>query len=238
MASWARHISVLLWSILCISTSLILMVLLFNRKVPLIMARTIWAPGILWLYGVKLEISGAHHIDKKRPIIFVSNHLSYLDIPCLFSALPVNLHFMAKKQLKKVPFLGWFMMATGMIFVDRKNKNKALKSIDKAAHLIKQGRNVLIFPEGSRSVDGEVGNFKKGAFQLALKSGSDIIPVALEGTDKIWSGKSFRTNPGAARLVIGSPIENGSYSSDNAILLSKQVRQKIISLFATKLTVA
>ena len=139
---------------------------------------------------------------------------------------------MAKKQLKGIPFLGWFMMATGMIFVDRKNKNKALESMDKAADLIKQGRNILIFPEGSISQNGEVGSFKKGAFQLALKSGSEIIPVALKGTDKILSYRSFQINPGAASLAIGSPIRNGDYSSDNLNLFREQVRQKLISLFA------
>jgi len=93
MASWFTHILVALWSALCISTSLTLMVLLFNRKVSLNMARAIWAPGVLWVCGVNWK--------SPEPIIsiFVSNHRSYLDLPGLFSALPVNLHFMAKKQL-------------------------------------------------------------------------------------------------------------------------------------------
>jgi len=93
--------------------------------------------------------------------------------------------------------------------------------MDKAADLINQGRNVLIFPEGSRSENGEVGSFKKGAFQLALKSGSEIIPVALKGTDKILSYRSFQINPGTARLAIGYPIGKGDYSSDNLNLFGE-----------------
>ena len=87
-----------IWSILCISTSLIVLVLTFSKKMPLIMARTIWSPGILWLAKAKTEVTGLEHIDKSKTYIIVSNHLSYIDIPTLFRILPLNLHFIGKHQ--------------------------------------------------------------------------------------------------------------------------------------------
>ena len=153
-----------IWSILCITTSLIVLVLTFSRKMPLIMARTIWSPVILWLAKAKTQVTGLEHIDKDKTYIVVANHLSYLDIPTLFRILPLNLHFIGKHQLKKAPFIGWYMQATGMIFINRENKRAASKSLDEAALLIKNGKTVLIFPEGTVSEDNLIKKFKKAAF--------------------------------------------------------------------------
>ena len=114
----------ILWTILCISTSLVVLLVTFSRKMPLVMARTIWSPGILFIAGGKTKINGLENIEKTKTYIVMANHSSYLDIPTLFRILPLNLHFIAKKELKKVPFLGWYMMATGMIFINRGNNKE------------------------------------------------------------------------------------------------------------------
>jgi len=196
-----------IWSMLCISTSLIVLLLTFSKKTPLIMARTVWSPVILWLAKTKTEFNGLEHIDKNKTYIVVCNHLSYLDIPTLFRVLPLNLHFIGKHQLKKAPFIGWYMRATGMIFINRENTRAASKSLDEAALLIKNGKTVLIFPEGTVSETKIIKKFKKGGFSLAQKSGVDILPVSLKGTSDIWpTNTNSKFNRGTVKINIGQPI--------------------------------
>ncbi len=171
------------------------------------MARTMFAPGILWGCGVRLEVHGKENLEAGVPYVFASNHLSYLDIPVLFRAIPHNLHFVAKKQIKSVPFIGWYMMATGMIFVDRSDRSKAKASMQKAAQLISKGKDVLMFPEGTRSRNGAVNNFKKGAFILAQNAKVAAVPVALTGTDHVLQAGKILFRPGLVRVQIGEPMK-------------------------------
>ncbi len=238
MNSFVRHFMMTVWTMICISSSIVFMVIFFNRQIPLVIARTIWSPALLWLAGAKLEVTGRENIDKNhpRPLVVVSNHISLLDIPCICLAIPVNLFWTAKSQIKRMPFFGAYMMATGMIFIDRSNKHKAIISINKAIQLIKNGKNVFIFPEGRRSVDGETGNFKKGAFHLAVKSGADVIPVAIMGTDKVWAKKKFRLHPGKIKVAIGTPIPTANYDETSIPELTNTVREHVIALFNDQVT--
>jgi len=188
-----------------ISLSLVVLLITFSPKTSVTMARTMFAPGILWVCGVSLEVSGKENLNKNESYVFVANHLSYLDIPALFRAIPHGLHFVAKKELKLVPFIGWYMFATGMIFVDRSNRQKAIASLDKAGKLIKKGKDVLMFPEGTRSRTGEVGGFKKGPFMLASKADIAVVPVAVFGTEKVLSPKTFVIRPHKVKIKIGQP---------------------------------
>ncbi len=185
---------------------MVILILSFNRKIPVIMARTMFAPGILWACGVKLKVIGADQLDSDQPYVFASNHLSYLDIPVLFAAIPHNLHFVAKKQIKSVPFVGWYMMATGMIFVDRSDRSKAKASMQKAGSLIKSGKDVLMFPEGTRSRNGKVSSFKKGAFILAQSAKVPVVPVAISGTERAMQVKKWTIIPSTIGVHIGTPI--------------------------------
>jgi len=198
-----------IWSTLCISTSLIVLVLTFSKKMPLIMARTVWSPIILWLAKTKTEITGLENIEKNKTYIVACNHLSFLDIPTLFRVLPLNLHFIGKHQLKKVPFIGWYMQATGMIFINRENNRAASKSLDDAALLIRNGKTVLIFPEGTVSENKVIKTFKKGGFSLAVKSEVEILPVSLKGTSDIWPIETnTKFNRGTVKINIGKPISS------------------------------
>lgn len=170
------------------------------------MARTMFAPGILWGCGAKLEVIGGQSLPKDESYVFVCNHLSYLDIPALFRAIPHNLHFVAKKEIKWVPFIGWYMYATEMIFVDRSNQVKAIASLDRAGKLIKKGKDVLMFPEGTRSKNGAIGDFKKGPFMLATKADIAIVPVAISGTENILRAGKFRLKSGKVTVSIGEPL--------------------------------
>ncbi|MFY0600001.1 MAG: 1-acyl-sn-glycerol-3-phosphate acyltransferase [Cyclobacteriaceae bacterium] len=170
------------------------------------MARTMFAPGILWGCGVKLAVEGGDDLDDDESYVFVCNHLSTLDIPALFRAIPHNLHFVAKKELKWVPFIGWYMFANGMIFVDRSNRKKAIASLDRAGKLIKKGKDVLMFPEGTRSKSGEMAEFKKGPFMLATKADIAVVPVSIQGTEKVLPASHFELKPGKVLVRIGKPM--------------------------------
>jgi 1-acyl-sn-glycerol-3-phosphate acyltransferase len=220
-----------LWTILCISTSLVVLLITFSRKIPLIMARTLWSPGILFILGAKTKVTGLENINKSKTYVVMVNHSSYLDIPTLFRILPLNLHFIAKKELKKVPFLGWYMMATGMIFVNRGNSKEARQSIVDAAELIKDGKTVLIFPEGTVSKSGEIMRFKKGGFHLTHQSGVEILPVSLKGTNAIWpSDSNTNFKRGIIEINIGKPIVTSTYGVGDLNNLLDEVKVTIEGL--------
>ncbi|MEQ8471001.1 MAG: lysophospholipid acyltransferase family protein [Marinoscillum sp.] len=156
------------------------------------MARSMWAPGILWICGIRMRVTGGQQLSKQDSYVFVANHQSYLDIPVLFRAITVNLYFVAKKELKKIPFLGWYMMATGMIFIDRTNRAKSVESLKRAAKLIAKGKSVIMFPEGTRSKDGFLADFKKGPFMLASQAGVDVVPVGISEPNGSFRVNKFR----------------------------------------------
>lgn len=195
---------------------MILMLVLFNRNIPLIMARTIWSPGMFFIAGAKLEVLGKENFDieNPNPVIIVANHTSYMDIPIVCRSIPVNLHFTAKSQIKRMPVFGIYMRATGMIFIDRSDKKKAIESINEAAKLIREGKNVIIYPEGKRSTTGQVAQFKKGAFHLAVKSGADIVPLAIEGAAGVWPKVPFKIMPGRIKATIGNRIPASNFGEN------------------------
>ena len=208
MISIFRILVIYFWSALMITASLILMMLTCNRKVPVVMSRTMWSLGVLYLAGVKnTSVKGVENIDKKKSYIFVSNHQSYLDIPSIVRLVPINLYFVAKKELKWMPFLGQYLWMTGMIFIDRTNKKRAIQSLDKAGKLIKKGKSILVFPEGSRSMDAKLQKFKKGFFTLAIQHQIEIVPLAVGGTHKILPSKGWNFTPNDVKVSIGISVE-------------------------------
>ena len=178
------------------------------------MARTIWSPGMFFITGSKLKVFGKEHIEVKNPnpIIVVANHTSYLDIPIICNSIPVDLHFTAKSQVKNMPIFGIYMRSTGMIFIDRSNRQMAVQSINEAAILIREGKNVLMYPEGRRSPDGKIKPFKKGAFHMAIKSGADIVPVAIEGAAGVWPKMNNKITPGKLKATIGPRISSTKFN--------------------------
>ena len=195
------------------------------------MARIVWAPVILWLAKATIEVQGLEHIEKDKTYIVVCSHLSYLDIPALFKTLPLNLHFIGKHQLKNAPFIGWYMRATGMIFINRENNREASKSLDEAAELIKNGKTVLIFPEGTVSDDKIIKRFKKGGFSLAQKSGVDVLPISLKGTSDIWSIDSNTTfNKGVVKINIGQAIPVNNIDLNDLTASTQKVVEELQNL--------
>lgn len=218
------------WSVLWISLAFLASLLTFGGELPLVMARTCWAPALLWISRTRLEMAPLPDFDWKAPHIFVLNHESMLDIACAFAALPVQLRFIAKHSLRLVPFLGWYMWLTGMVFVDRSRRDRAISSLRKAGARIREGANILAFPEGTRSKSGWILPFKKGVFVVALESGVPIVPVAISGSGKVLPSGGFRIRGGTVRMKVGTPIPTAGRSREEREALLNEARDAVIRL--------
>jgi 1-acyl-sn-glycerol-3-phosphate acyltransferase len=210
------------WSMFWMTVAIISCVVTRRSDVSLRMGRTRWAPGLLWAGGAKLDVRGLERVDFSKPCVFVVNHQSMLDIPVLFRALPVNLHFIAKKELFSVPFLGWYMTVSGMVPIDRRKTNDAVTVLKKSGARIAAGMNVIAFAEGTRSRTGAIGPFKKGAFMLAIEAQVPVVPVAIEGARDVLPSDGFSARPGSIRVELGEPIPTvGMVQSDRSALMAR-----------------
>ena len=226
-----RLIGVVFWSIFAITLSLIVLVIfLFNHHFSLKMARVFWSPMILFFSNVRLKVEGLENVNFSKPHIFVANHQSFIDIPCIFNALPINLYFVGKNELKKMPFIGWYMAAMKMIFIDRSDKRKAIESLSEAGNLIHNGKSVIMFPEGTRSKDGEIASFKRGTFLLAEKAQVQIVPMYLHNAGKVWSSNSWKIHGGEIVLKIGKPISIENLTEKNVLQFANDTREEVLKL--------
>ncbi|MFC1609811.1 lysophospholipid acyltransferase family protein [Myxococcota bacterium] len=217
------------WSILWVSAALLIQVATFSQDAALFVPRRIWAPGLLWIAGARVEIRGRERVDYSVPHIFVFNHQSMADICVGFVSIPVPLRFIAKKVLAFVPFLGWFMWATGMVFVDRSKSRQAIRSLKKAGTKIRAGANIIAFPEGTRTRDGRIQPFKKGIFVVAMEARVPIVPVAVEGAYNVLPRDGYRVRPGVIRVHIGQPIDPKKYGPGQVDRLIRDVRRQMIA---------
>jgi 1-acyl-sn-glycerol-3-phosphate acyltransferase len=166
----------------------------------------LWSRIVLGTAGVELRVRFHAPLDPKKPYVFMSNHLSAVDIWAMFVGVPVPFRFIAKKQLGRIPLFGWAMKAGRFIFIDRQNGASARRSIEEAASRIRNGCSVVMYPEGTRSRDGRLLPFKKGGFHLAMSSGVEIVPVAIRGTREIMPAGALFVRAGVAELELGAPI--------------------------------
>jgi 1-acyl-sn-glycerol-3-phosphate acyltransferase len=225
-----QAVFVAVWSALWISVALLTLALTFSRRPGLWLARRIWSPGILAIAPARLEIQGLDRLDLSQACFFAANHQSWVDIPALFVAVPVPLLFVAKRELGRVPFLGWYVAAMGMILIDRSDRAKSAASIARVAERLRQGWSVLTFPEGSRSRDGAVQPFKSAAFAAAIDAGAPVVPVALTGAGRILPRDGFHPRPGPIRVYVGEPIPTSGLNRADRGDLARRVQQEVESL--------
>ena len=230
LTSLFRYAGMGLWSIFWIPAALVLGTVRRDPSLPLRFARNHWAPGMLWLSGAELRVEGSPGAVADRPAIYVMNHQSSLDIPAAFAVLPVDLRFIAKHTLRKVPFLGWYMSWTGMVFVDRSNSTQAVGTLNAAADRVRGGISLLAYPEGTRSRDGSILPFKKGPFVLALQAGVPIVPMAIAGSREVMPAHLRPFRPGVVRMAIGAPIPTAGLSMDQRDDLVRRVREAVVAL--------
>ncbi|QSQ26913.1 1-acyl-sn-glycerol-3-phosphate acyltransferase [Pyxidicoccus parkwayensis] len=217
------------WSAVCFPLSILAMVVTLNSASSVWVARELWSPVLLWAGGAKLEVIGRENVDPNRPTIYVANHQSTIDIPAHFLAVPVPFRYVAKSQLKWVPFIGWFLALAGHVFINRTNRAKAIASLDAASAKIRGGKSIFLYPEGTRSPDGRILPFKKGPFALALKSRVPVVPVTIEGSGKLMPKNSWNITPGPIRVKVGKPIDTTGFAEDDREGLARAVREVIIA---------
>lgn len=189
----------------------------------------IWARLLSWAAPMKLVIEGKENIDKQQSYVIVSNHQSQFDILALYGWLGVDFKWVMKIELRKVPFLGLACEKLGHIYIDRSNTQAAVDSINKAKMKIKGGTSVLFFPEGSRSRDGKLRRFKKGAFKMALDLDIPVLPVTLSHTRDVLPSDTIDLYPGTARMVIHPPVGIEGFNDENLPELIDKVRKDIES---------
>lgn len=224
MISYLKIVLILFHSFVISLLTILLIPFNYKGKIVHFLSKA-FATGILFIAGVKCETEGLNNIDKNSAYIFVSNHLSYFDIPVLMKVIPNNLRFIYKKSLSVIPVWGWATYLGGYIPINRKNAREALNSLASASRKIKEGISVAIFPEGTRSVNGNIGEFKKGVFVVARESGKLIVPVTIIGTNKILPKKSLKIRSGKVKVIINKPVKYGegekSISDIREIIISR-----------------
>jgi 1-acyl-sn-glycerol-3-phosphate acyltransferase len=196
---------VLIWTLITGVLGLLLRLFFPPEKCVYWIAHFLWSPVIFGLYGIHLKIKKNGELPNV-PAIFIANHTSQLDIPVVVYAIPRGLFFVAKKELAKVPLLGQYMQAMGMIFVDRGNREKAIQSMNEAAKKVVTGRNLVTFPEGTRSENGQLIPFKKGSFVIAQNANIPIVPIAISGAEKALKKGGFIAYSSEIKVTIGEAI--------------------------------
>ena len=191
----------------------------------------VWSWLILKTSGVRVQVEGLGNVNPHETTIFCINHQSAMDIPVLFVHLPVQFRFVAKRSLFRLPFLGWHLTRSGHIAVDRERPREARKSMEEAAKKIREGKSVVLFPEGRRSRDGRMGPFKGGSFYLAILSGVPIVPVTLNGTRHVLKPDTYHVRPGKVDMIVHPPVPTRDLKVENVEDLSNRVRNQIASRF-------
>jgi len=185
----------------------------------------LWARMLLFIGGVRLEVEGREHLNPRRPYIFAANHQSQFDIFALLAAVPVPFSWLAKEELFRIPLLGPAMKGAGYIPINRTDRRAAFASIDQAAARVRGGTSIVIFPEGTRSLDGKLQTFKKGGFFLAIKSRQPVVPVSISGSFRVLAKRSFRVHRGTIRVHFSAPVPTDNLSPPDKDRLIAEVRR-------------
>jgi 1-acyl-sn-glycerol-3-phosphate acyltransferase len=190
-----------------------------------------WAGAVMWSVGARHSASGVENVDPARSYVVVSNHLSLIDTPLLVRYLPLTVRFLAKRELFAVPVMGGYMKRTGHIPIDRGNARAALQSIAEAARALRDGgRSILIYPEGTRSMDGRMQTFKDGAAVLAIRAGLPILPCAVEGTRDVLPARGVVLMPARVHIRVGQPIETAHLTIKDRESLTRDLEVAVAAL--------
>ncbi|HSF87075.1 MAG TPA: lysophospholipid acyltransferase family protein [Acidimicrobiia bacterium] len=167
-----------------------------------------WSRLFLTTAPLSLEVHGSEHIDPSRQYVFVANHLSNFDIPVMFRTIPVPIRYLAKKEIYKIPLVAQAMNRIGIVKTDRQAGGAAHALINEGVAAAKaRGHSLIIFPEGTRSKDGKLGGFKKGAFRIAIANQLPVIPITVQGTWEVWPPDAKMFFPGHAVTIVHDVIE-------------------------------
>jgi len=201
-----------LWTVVCGTISLPLSLWDRSGSQQHSMAR-IWAKGMLMLALSPMTVVNPERLRRSSSAVFACNHLSYMDTPALFGSLPFQFRILANHYLFKYPFAGWHLSRSGQVPIDQSSMRSQVSGLMRGVASLKAGMPLLLFPDGSRAVDGHIHEFMSGAAFMALKAQVTLIPMALIGTYELLPMHTYSLRPRPLKLVIGEPIETTGHTS-------------------------
>ena len=229
-ASWRTYliITVLVIVTVIYAIGVMLHMALFrDREVFYRYARS-WSRLLLDLSGVDVTLEGVNHLEPGTRYVYASNHASLFDIPVVLATIPDNIRIMYKRELEKIPVFGWCLRMSPFIAVNRARSREAAGVLDATVESMSSGTSVLVFPEGTRSDDGTLGVFKRGAVSLAVKSGTPIVPVTMIGTAAVMPARTRKLVGGSVTLHLDAPLSvDGVTSSADEKALTATLREII-----------
>ncbi len=207
----------------------ILVALLISPRIANLYVAVPWCHVIAFFAPVRVDVEGMEHVDRNQSYVVVANHQSQFDIPVIYGFCGLDLRWVMKAELGKVPFVAQGCRAIGHIFVNRSDPDQARAAINQAIGRLKSGTGILFFAEGTRSRSGKLLAFKKGAFRVAIDQQLPILPMTVVGTRDVLPADSLRIRPGRVRLVIHPPISTEGTTLSDLRRLSDQVRLQVAS---------
>lgn len=186
-----------------------------------------WSLLNVFLSGTRLTIKGKDKINTNLTYIVMSNHQSLFDVWALIGMIPLQIRWIVKSEIRKIPIFGYTLERMGHIYVDRKNRTAAYISLETASKKIEKGTSVIIFPEGTRSNDGHLLKFRMGGIIMALKSGVSILPVTVNGSRFVLPKNTLALIPGKIEVVVGDVIDSSIYDENNKYELMGKIRSAI-----------
>lgn len=194
-----------------------------------------WARILACLTPARVDIEGLEHIDPDRSYVVVANHQSQFDIPVIYGYCGLDLRWVMKAELGKLPFVAAGCRAIGHVFVDRSDPEQARAAINRATERLQPGTGMLFFAEGTRSRSGKLLPFKKGAFRVAVDQQMEILPMTVSGTREVMPAGSLRMKPGTVRLIIHPPVPTRGMGPGDLDRLRHQVRDTIAAALPSTL---
>lgn len=190
---------------------------------------TYWAKTNLALAGLRVKIDGLEYLDPKQTYIFMPNHASFLDILLAFAYIPHDFRMITKREIFHIPLMGWALRLSRQIPMDRANPRKGLAGLKQASNLLREGISIAVFPEGTRTTDGEINDFKATLFILPIRSGISVVPVRIDGTFEALKRGSVLLDPVSLKIAFHPPIPPGCFEDRDRWIYAKRVREILAS---------
>ena len=183
----------------------------------------------LAMVGVRVEVKGQERLAPTQTYIFTPNHQSLIEVPLCVTYLKRNIAYLGKKEIFKYPIFGYGIRLIGAVSVDRSNSTAAVESARQATENLRRGKSYVVYPEGTRSPDGRLLPFKKGAFMMAIDAGVPVVPVSISGATEIMPKAQIKVFPSTVRITIHDPISTEGYTKENIGELMQLTRQRVLS---------
>lgn len=190
-----------------------------------------WAGVLLRISMSPVTVIGAERLRHAPAAVYAVNHLSYMDTPVLFSKLPFQFRILARQDLFKIPFIGWYLRRSGQIPVDNTSLRSTLGSLNRGVRALQSGMPLVIFPEGSRSTDGHLQPFMSGPALIAVRAKVPIVPLALIGTEELLPMHTYHFTPRPLLLIVGEPISTTDYTSKTVSVLTQRIYEEISRMY-------